>query len=138
MFLCYTQSIKQSKCQGGTIMKNMNNDILGMLLSGEYTGSQTTSTTATTTKRENSSRRLSHAERMAQIEKDYEAERAQIMAEHRKRMEELQRESDRVDRIQAECEELNRMARAALAAGKYDEFHRLSNEAFNKVMSLRH
>ena len=124
----------------------MANDILGKMLSGEYTGSQTTvsSTTATaTTERERGRRRLSHTERMAQIEADYQteraqimAERAQIMAEHREKMAQLQRESDEVDRIQAECAELHRRAQAALAAGNLDEMHRLTTEAFNKTMSL--
>lgn len=126
----------------------MANDIIGKLLSGEYTGtgSQTTvsSTTAATTEKESGSRRrLSHAERMAQIEENYRAERAQIMAEraqieaeHREKMAQLQRESDEVDRIQAECAELHRKAKAALAAGNLDEMTRLTTEAFNKTMSL--
>jgi hypothetical protein len=124
----------------------MTNDILGKMLSGEYTDSQTTvsSTTATaTTERERGRRRLSHAERMAQIEADYQTERAQIMAEraqieaeHREKMAQLQRESDEVDRIQAECAELHRRAKAALAAGNLDEMNRLTTEAFNKTMSL--
>lgn len=119
----------------------MANDIIGKLLSGEYTGtgSQTTvsSTTAATTEKESGSRRrLSHAERMAQIEENYRAERAQIEAEHREKMAQLQRESDEVDRIQAECAELHRKAKAALAAGNLDEMTRLTTEAFNKTMSL--
>ena len=91
---------------------------------------------------------MTHAERMAKINADADAERAKILAEraeiHRKSEEtlaEIRRKGEErraaVNRIEEENERKFEKLRAAIAANDFDEMRRINEELTDSLIKVR-